>query len=273
VIPVDYASDPSLPPIQHLYVGTAAPKTPAPSHVPSRVASPRLAPSGSLRSDAASEKSERPASVFSTASRSATTTAATSIEGNGDALASQVSLGGELLEADEPEANGGRSRVRIAFLTEQISHHPPVSAFYAACPARGLALSGIDQIAARVSGTAVRVGPGELNKGIFVAISAGPGKGETYHITHPTAAVNGLLRGSPYVAIGESTVVSCAGGADGSKLRAILEYKEEVGAIDVPRISPLMRSRSLGSAGPCTTSRASYSRTRRARRASTSGRR
>jgi oxysterol-binding protein-related protein 9/10/11 len=172
-----------------------------------------------------SEKSARSPSVFSTTSKIATT-AGTSVESNLEAQVSQLSLGGELVETDE--AGAERSRVRIAFLTEQVSHHPPVSAYYADCPARGISLSGVDQIAAKVSGTAVRVGPGELNKGIYISISAGPGKGETYHVTHPTASVNGLLRGSPYVAIEGTTMITCAGGADGSKLRAILEYKEEV---------------------------------------------
>ncbi|KAG6820905.1 hypothetical protein H0H93_009679 [Arthromyces matolae] len=124
-------------------------------------------------------------------------------------------------------ANGGEEPVRVVFLTEQVSHHPPVSAFYASCPERHLDLMGIDQIAAKVSGMAIRVAPGELNKGLFLNITGGPGEGEKYHITHPIAAVNGILRGSFYVTIGDSTIITCEGGRPGQKFRTIIEYKEE----------------------------------------------
>ncbi|KAG6896586.1 hypothetical protein C0992_007290 [Termitomyces sp. T32_za158] len=125
-------------------------------------------------------------------------------------------------------ANGEEpSPLRVVFLCEQVSHHPPVSAFYASCPDRHLELVGIDQISAKVSGTAVRVAPGEFNKGLFLNITGGPGEGERYHITHPIAAVNGILRGSFYVTIGESTIITCEGGRPGQKFRTIIEYKEE----------------------------------------------
>lgn len=64
--------------------------------------------------------------------------------------------------------------------------------------------SGVDQISARVSGTSIRVGPGAQNKGIFIRIHGGPGEGERYRITHPTAQVNGMLRGSPYATVADS---------------------------------------------------------------------
>lgn len=133
----------------------------------------------------------------------------------------------ELIEADDPPPAAERPRVRIAYLTEQISHHPPISAFCAACPSRQLELLGIDQISAKVSGTTVRVMPGSFNKGIFVRITGGAGAGETYHVTHPVAAVNGILRGSFYVTVCESTIITCTGAKDGRHLRAVIEYKEE----------------------------------------------
>ncbi|KAJ6491264.1 hypothetical protein C8R47DRAFT_1319606 [Mycena vitilis] len=116
-------------------------------------------------------------------------------------------------------------QTRVIFLTEQVSHHPPVSAYYAACPSRSLEMYGIDQISAKISGTALRVSPGTHNKGIYVNITGGPGVGEQYNITHPIAFVNGLLRGSFYVTVGESTIISCTGGQQ--RFRAIIEYKEE----------------------------------------------
>lgn len=64
--------------------------------------------------------------------------------------------------------------------------------------------SGVDQISARVSGTTIRIGPGARNKGIFIRIDGGYGEGERYQITHPTAQVNGLLRGSFYATVADS---------------------------------------------------------------------
>jgi oxysterol-binding protein-related protein 9/10/11 len=116
----------------------------------------------------------------------------------------------------------------VVYLTEQVSHHPPVSAYYAACPARSLELYGIDQISAKVSGTTLRVLPGQFNQGLYVNITDGHGKGEKYHITHPTASVNGILRGSFYVTVGDTTIITCTGGKGGQKFRTIIEYKEEV---------------------------------------------
>jgi oxysterol-binding protein-related protein 9/10/11 len=126
----------------------------------------------------------------------------------------------------------GSGTLRLAYLTEQISHHPPISAYVAACPARHITLSGIDQISVRVlPSTSVRVSSGAMNKGLFVSLDGGHGAGERYQITHPVAHVNGVLRGSFYATVHESTIITCTGGpgvGDGEFLRAIVEYKEEV---------------------------------------------
>lgn len=132
-------------------------------------------------------------------------------------------------------------RVRTAYLTEQISHHPPVSAYHASCPTRNISMCGIDQISAKVSGTTVRVAPGSFNKGVFVFLdnrTSNSGEKERYYITHPVANVNGILRGSFYITVSESTVVSCTGGPGwtipggrdkGKKvgLRTIIDFREE----------------------------------------------
>jgi hypothetical protein len=75
------------------------------------------------------------------------------------------------------------------------------------CPAKHITGSGVDQISAKVSGTTVRVAPGAKNKGIFVRIHGGHGEGERYQITHPTAQVNGILRGNFYATVAESVSV------------------------------------------------------------------
>ncbi|KAJ6469431.1 hypothetical protein C8R45DRAFT_908853 [Mycena sanguinolenta] len=142
-------------------------------------------------------------------------TAATSLEAP-NAQMSQLNL------ASSPDS------ARIIFLTEQVSHHPPVSAYYAACPTRHIEMYGIDQISAKITAsTALRVSPGGYNKGIYVNITGGHGAGEQYNITHPIAFVNGLLRGSFYATISESTIISCTSTAGKQRFRAIIEYKEE----------------------------------------------
>lgn len=92
-------------------------------------------------------------------------------------------------------------------------------------------MKGIDQISAKVSGTTLRVAPGSFNKGIFVDLTGGPGEGERYHITHPVASVNGIFRGSFYITVTDSTIITCSGTKTGERLRAVLEYKEEVGKV------------------------------------------
>lgn len=129
-------------------------------------------------------------------------------------------------DKDKDKDRGG-DNIRVVYVTEQVSHHPPVSAYYASCPLRGVEMAGIDQISAKVSGTTVRVAPGSFNKGIYINLTSGPGMGEKYHITHPVANVNGILRGSFYITVGDSTIVTCMG-AKGVAYRAVIEYKEEV---------------------------------------------
>jgi len=243
VIAVTYPSDPEQPPIQHLYLSEAAAES-----TYSTLSAPPLRPSTSETTSVKSGKSGKSTrsglSAFSKAYSTNTSTPgtpgkstpATSPEILGAELDAQLSslnlsndaasTSGDLIEGDEAPV-GDLPRVRVAYLTEQISHHPPVSAFSAICPSRYLELSGIDQISAKVSGTSIRIAPGNFNKGFFVHINGGPGKGERYQATHPVASVNGILRGSFYVTVSESTIITCTGSAGGENLRAIIEYKEE----------------------------------------------
>lgn len=140
----------------------------------------------------------------------------------------QEDVTAQMSELNLNGASNDTPPLRVVYVTEQISHHPPVSAYYATCPARSLELAGIDQISAKVSGTTLRVSPGEFNQGLFVKITGGHGEGEQYNITHPVASVNGILRGSFYVTVSESTIITCTGGKHGPRFRTVVEYKEEV---------------------------------------------
>ncbi|KAH6653085.1 hypothetical protein BKA67DRAFT_519567 [Truncatella angustata] len=110
---------------------------------------------------------------------------------------------------------------RISYLTEQTSHHPPVSAFYIGCPEQGLHARGFDQISAKFTGTTIKVSPGEHNLGIFITLEKR--ENETYQLQHPAAHLGGLLRGALSVSVGESAYVTCPK----TKLKCILEYIED----------------------------------------------
>ncbi|KAI9833871.1 MAG: hypothetical protein M1826_006394 [Phylliscum demangeonii] len=111
--------------------------------------------------------------------------------------------------------------VRVSFLTEQTSHHPPVSAFVISCPEKGITARGFDQLSAKFTGTSVRVSPGAYNLGIFVTLHQ---RGdEEYQLTHPTAYLGGLLRGSLNITVADTCFVTCPR----SKIKTILRYVEE----------------------------------------------
>ncbi|CZT01774.1 hypothetical protein WAI453_006798 [Rhynchosporium graminicola] len=111
--------------------------------------------------------------------------------------------------------------VKVSYLTEQTSHHPPVSAFFVDCPEKGLTARGFDQISAKFTGTSIKVTPGEHNLGIFITLSKRDN--EQYQLTHPAAHLGGLLRGSLSVTAGDSCFITCPQ----TKIKTILHYTEE----------------------------------------------
>ncbi|KIX07171.1 uncharacterized protein Z518_01824 [Rhinocladiella mackenziei CBS 650.93] len=122
---------------------------------------------------------------------------------------------------DPLQPNGREKPIRISFLTEQTSHHPPVSAYWYNCPERGIYARGYDQLSARFTGTSVRVIPGNFNRGIFLTLTQRDH--EEYQLQHPAASLGGLLRGSLYVSVADSCYVTCTK----TKLKCILTYVEE----------------------------------------------
>jgi hypothetical protein len=111
--------------------------------------------------------------------------------------------------------------VKVSYLTEQTSHHPPVSAFYVDCPEKGLTARGFDQISAKFTGTSIKVTPGEHNLGIFITLEKRDN--EQYQLTHPVAHLGGLLRGSLSVTVGDQCYITCTR----TKIKIILHYMEE----------------------------------------------
>lgn len=118
-------------------------------------------------------------------------------------------------------SNEAGKPLRISYLTEQTSHHPPVSAFYVTCPEKGITARGFDQITAKFTGTSVKVLPGEHNMGIFITLEKR--NNETYQLTHPAAHLGGLFRGTLSVSVSEMAYITCPD----TKIKAILHYVEE----------------------------------------------
>jgi hypothetical protein len=55
---------------------------------------------------------------------------------------------------------------------------------------------------------------------------------QEYQITHPSAQVNGIIKGAYYGTISDQISVTCRGGDGKVKLRTLLDYKDEVGPRD-----------------------------------------
>ncbi|KPM35725.1 hypothetical protein AK830_g10844 [Neonectria ditissima] len=138
------------------------------------------------------------------------------VAAKGDKNASSVSL--SVPQHGTPKDN---RTIRVSYLTEQTSHHPPVSAFHVTCPEKGISARGFDQISAKFTGTSVKVLPGEHNMGIFITLDKRDG--EEYQLTHPAAHLGGLLRGSLSVSVSEFAYITCPK----TKIKVILHYVEE----------------------------------------------
>jgi hypothetical protein len=123
--------------------------------------------------------------------------------------------------ADPLAPTDKQTPITVSFLTEQTSHHPPVSAYYYDCPERGVSARGYDQISAKFTGTSVRVIPGTYNRGIFITLKNRDD--EEYQLSHPAAALGGLLRGSLYISVADTCTITCPQ----TKLKCILTYVEE----------------------------------------------
>lgn len=118
-------------------------------------------------------------------------------------------------------AQSAAKPIRVSYITEQTSHHPPVSAFYVDCPEKGITARGYDQIAAKFTGTGVRITPGAHNLGIFVTLQKH--NNEEYQLTHPAAHVGGLLKGALSITVADLCYITCPK----SKLKVILHYMAE----------------------------------------------
>lgn len=136
-------------------------------------------------------------------------------------LGSGGSKAASTVSVQQTSAKPSAPVVRVSYLTEQTSHHPPVSAFYVDCPDKGLHARGFDQISAKFTGTSIKVSPGEHNLGIFITLEKR--NNETYQLTHPAAHLGGIFRGALSVSVGDMAYITCPQ----TKLKVILNYYDE----------------------------------------------
>jgi hypothetical protein len=71
-------------------------------------------------------------------------TAATSVEVEPDEAHALKRLSKLSLGTSEGPTGADTDTARVVYVTEQVSHYPPVSAYFATCPQRSLKLFGID---------------------------------------------------------------------------------------------------------------------------------
>ncbi len=133
--------------------------------------------------------------------------------------------GSKVSSSTSPDTNDeietANKPVRVSYITEQTSHHPPVSAFWVDCPVKGVSAYGFDQLSVKFTGTSVRVMPGAHNLGIFIRLQSRDD--EEYRLTHPTAYLGGLIRGNPSITVADTCYVTCPK----TKTKTILQYLEE----------------------------------------------
>ena len=79
----------------------------------------------------------------------------------------------------------------------------------------------MDQLSAKFTGTSIRVTPGSHNQGIFINIHRRGN--EEYQLTHPTAHLGGLIRGSLSVTVADTCFITCPK----TGIKVILHYLEE----------------------------------------------
>ncbi|KAJ1823077.1 hypothetical protein LPJ56_000412 [Coemansia sp. RSA 2599] len=152
----------------------------------------------------------------SSADREDTASSSSTNETLGEGTASS-----ETSSSSSNSGSGGGATATVEYITEQISHHPPVSAFVYRCKERGIEAAGYDHISAKFTGLSATVATGSHCKGIFVTLKHRDD--EAYLGVHPMANIVGWLRGSLKVQLVESSYIVC----EKTGLATIIEFKEE----------------------------------------------
>ncbi|CAE6407384.1 unnamed protein product [Rhizoctonia solani] len=113
---------------------------------------------------------------------------------------------GELFYGYWPDKNG---RGKQTIVVEQVSHHPPITAYYLANEAKGLALQGHNAQKTTFSSGAIivrQVGHATLT------LKLPSGATEKYLITLPKLRIDGIWYGSPYIELTDTSYIASSTG-------------------------------------------------------------
>lgn len=113
---------------------------------------------------------------------------------------------GELFYGHWPD-QGGRGRTTL--VVEQVSHHPPITAYVIENKSKGLSLTGHNAQKTSFSSGAIIVK--QIGHAILT-IDLGGGKKEEVLITLPKLRIDGLWYGSPYIELWDKTNIQSSSG-------------------------------------------------------------
>lgn len=99
-------------------------------------------------------------------------------------------------------ANGNRGETTL--VVEQVSHHPPITAYHMENKQAGVALNGHSGQKTSFSGGSIIV---RQNGHATVTVDVAGGRKESYLITLPRLSIQGLIWGSPYIELTETTAI------------------------------------------------------------------
>lgn len=113
---------------------------------------------------------------------------------------------GELFYGYWPDLNG---RGQTNLIVEQVSHHPPITAYFIDNPTKGIWLEGHNAQKTSFSGGSINVK--QIGHAVLTVNLPGGGK-EEFLITLPRLRIDGLWYGSPYVELTESSYIQSSTG-------------------------------------------------------------
>ncbi|KAI5450192.1 Oxysterol-binding protein 4 [Naganishia albida] len=99
-----------------------------------------------------------------------------------------------------PDAGYGETTLTV----EQVSHHPPITAYFIQNQKAGVTLQGHSGQKTSFSGGSINV---KQNGHATLTVSLPGGKRETYLITLPRLQIQGLVWGSPYIELADTTAI------------------------------------------------------------------
>jgi len=113
---------------------------------------------------------------------------------------------GELFYGYWPDKDG-RGKTELA--VEQVSHHPPITAYYISNPTKNISLQGHNAQKTSFSGASINV---KQIGHATLTLTLPTGAVEKYVITLPRLVIAGLLMGSPYIELAESSYIASSTG-------------------------------------------------------------